>query len=250
MLLRLYNSYAVSCNADVARFPLDSMNCVATLVVASNARYIQLKAWNSTMKEMLVFDNSGSEWIVKNLSFHPKLTHVKIFDTIFPTETLQVHIKVERSPAYYLIILQIPMFLLALMIVATTWIPVDSGERIGFVINLCLSFILFLLLLDSLLPKSSYSAMSIFVLISYILSVLNLMECATITYFQHRYKCRDPMCHPVVIHDKRSTELNESSPSTVKWLFYSKRLDLITFLVDVLCLAIMLIAIFVTLLGR
>lgn len=247
--LRIYNSFETSCESNVVKFPLDSVDCKMTLGVAGDIGFVRLRPFESSFDDMVIFKNAGSEWIIKNLTFSNDVDQIKLYGKDFVFKTLQVRIKAERFPAYYLIILQVPMFLLTCMIAVTTWIPADSGERIGFVINLCLSYILFLLLLDSLLPKSNYSAMSIFVLISYVLSIANLLECCVISYFIHRYKCRDPACHAIAIADSEAKDTDDTQPgSTAKWIRYAQRLDTITFVVDLLCLLGMIVAIFVTLL--
>lgn len=219
-----------------------------TIGVAGDSGFVRLRPFDSNIEDMMIFDNEGTEWIIKNLTFTNGVDSVALFGQNVAFQTLQVRIKAERYPAYYLIILQVPMFLLTCMIAVTTWIPPDSGERISFVINLCLSFILFLLLLDSLLPKSNYSAMSIFVLMSYILSIANLLECAVISYFHHRYKCRDSSCHAMPVSDCDVKEA-WSNEVQAKWIRYAQRLDTITFILDLLCLFAMLVAILGTMLS-
>lgn len=251
--MQLYKTYEISCKAYVAKFPLDSVSCDMKLLGIYDTSYLRFIPWNSSMDDQIVFKNSNSEWIVKNLTFHSKQEKQRLFETEYTTEMMNIHMLIQRSPEYYIIILQIPMCLLTAMLIMTSWIPPSSGERIGFVINLCLSFILFLLLLDSLLPRSNYSAMSLCVLFNYVLSILNLLECVVVNYFHHRYNCDDAVCHPVTSIANDLTTPREihffDGTEKLKWIRYLQRLDTIMFAVNVVSLIVMIISLLSTLLS-
>lgn len=251
--MQLYKTYEISCKAYVAKFPLDSVSCDMKLVGIYDTSYLRFIPWNSSMDDQIVFKNSNSEWIVKNLTFHSKEEKQRLFETEYTAEMMNIHMFIQRSPEYYIIILQIPMCLLTAMLIMSSCIPPSSGERIGFVINLCLSFILFLLLLDSLLPRSNYSAMSLCVLFSYVLSILNLLECVVVNYFHHRYNCDDAACHPVTSIANDMSTPREShfldDTAKLKWIRYLQRLDTTMFVVNVVSLIVMIISLLSTLLN-
>ena len=64
-------------------------------------------------------------------------------------------IKITRKPLYFLFYLVGPSGLLLFLNLTSFLIPVESGERIGFVTTILLAMTVFLLLMSSLLPETS-----------------------------------------------------------------------------------------------
>ena len=64
-------------------------------------------------------------------------------------------LKIARRPLYYLFYLVGPCIILLFLNLTSFLIPVESGERIGFVTTILLAMIVFLLLMSSLLPETS-----------------------------------------------------------------------------------------------
>ena len=63
--------------------------------------------------------------------------------------------KIARRPLYYLFYLVGPCIILLFLNLTSFLIPVESGERIGFVTTILLAMIVFLLMMSSLLPETS-----------------------------------------------------------------------------------------------
>lgn len=61
----------------------------------------------------------------------------------------------SRKPLYHLFYLTIPSILLMFLTLTSFLIPVESGERIGFVTTMLLAMTVFLLLIPSFLPETS-----------------------------------------------------------------------------------------------
>lgn len=61
----------------------------------------------------------------------------------------------SRKPLYHLFYLTIPSILLMFLTLTSFLIPVESGERIGFVTTMLLAMTVFLLLIPSFLPEKS-----------------------------------------------------------------------------------------------
>ena len=61
----------------------------------------------------------------------------------------------SRKPLYHLFYLTIPSIMLLFLTLVSFFIPVESGERIGFVTTMLLAMTVFLLLIPSFLPETS-----------------------------------------------------------------------------------------------
>ena len=61
----------------------------------------------------------------------------------------------SRKPLYHLFYLTIPSIMLMFLTLTSFLIPVESGERIGFVTTMLLAMTVFLLLIPSFLPETS-----------------------------------------------------------------------------------------------
>ena len=61
----------------------------------------------------------------------------------------------KRKPLYHLFYLTIPSMMLMFLALTSFLIPVESGERIGFVTTILLAMTVFLLLIPSFLPETS-----------------------------------------------------------------------------------------------
>ncbi|KAL9951290.1 hypothetical protein ACROYT_G043928 [Oculina patagonica] len=64
-------------------------------------------------------------------------------------------LKMSRKPLYHLFYLTIPSIMLMFLALTSFLIPVESGERIGFVTTMLLAMTVFLLLIPSFLPETS-----------------------------------------------------------------------------------------------
>ena len=64
-------------------------------------------------------------------------------------------LKMTRKPLYHVFYLTIPSLMLMVLGLTSFLIPVESGERIGFVTTILLAMTVFLLLIPSFLPESS-----------------------------------------------------------------------------------------------
>ena len=61
----------------------------------------------------------------------------------------------SRKPLYHMFYLTIPSIMLMFLTLPSFFIPVESGERIGFVTTMLLAMTVFLLLIPSFLPETS-----------------------------------------------------------------------------------------------
>ena len=64
-------------------------------------------------------------------------------------------LKMSRKPLYHLFYLTIPSMMILALTLVSFLIPVESGERISFVITMLLAMTVFLLLIPSFLPETS-----------------------------------------------------------------------------------------------
>uniref|UniRef100_A0A1I8GG98 Neur_chan_memb domain-containing protein n=1 Tax=Macrostomum lignano TaxID=282301 RepID=A0A1I8GG98_9PLAT len=95
-------------------------------------------------------------------------------------------VQFKRVSTYYLISVITPLLLLTLLQVLVYFVPLESGEKLGFGITIMLSYTVFLLLLDGILPKSqSTPAIASFITSAMILSTVSLLLTSLIMRFHY-----------------------------------------------------------------
>ena len=137
-----------ACSPDVTYYPFDRQKC-----------RFAFKAWGYTGYEVY-FEPYKNTWDISSYEENGEWT---LIDTKTETSgalsndepTITLTITIQRKPLYFAFNIILPMLVLAVLNGMVFWLPVDSGERVGFSVTCFLSFVVLLNMIMEILPRSS-----------------------------------------------------------------------------------------------
>ncbi|XP_069131628.1 neuronal acetylcholine receptor subunit alpha-6-like [Argopecten irradians] len=146
MVMYTGDNYDLYCNADITFYPLDKQTCD-----------MQMMTWGSFPNEVTFYGvDADSLHNVTTSDPTWDVTEVKMFNRVnIQLTKLTVRIKLKRLPEYVVINMILPVCFLCVINIFVFFLPVESGERIGFSITLLLSVAVFMTILSDSLPQSS-----------------------------------------------------------------------------------------------
>ncbi|XP_040183703.1 5-hydroxytryptamine receptor 3A-like [Rana temporaria] len=172
-----------ACKLNIYRFPFDSQKCNLTFgsYIHTDTDIVMSPKFNSSevyKRSKDVFVNKG-DWILLDITVKSNLIYVNgaNFSTVFYEITL------KRVPVVQIITLVLPACFMVFLDIASMFIHIESGERLGFKITLLLGFAVLLLILNDMLPKSSTApVLGIFCLVCMTVMILSIFGCVIISY--------------------------------------------------------------------
>lgn len=150
-------TFKANCDLVINEWPLDSQSCQLGFGSFSyGIDKMKIKLFKDT-KGGGQFTNrfvSSGDWDIKQIDSKIDLTD---HGDCCPFEFSEVvyTLYMTRKPLYHLFYLTLPSSLLMILALTSFFIPVESGERVGFVTTILLAMIVFLLLIPSFLPETS-----------------------------------------------------------------------------------------------
>ncbi|XP_078525308.1 5-hydroxytryptamine receptor 3A-like [Lissotriton helveticus] len=100
-------------------------------------------------------------------------------------------ITIERTPSHYVVNLIIPACFLVMVDLASMFIPMNSGERLGFKITVVLGFSVLLLILNDLLPSSQGTPiLDVFCMVCLIVMITSIVDAIFISYLLQQSEYR------------------------------------------------------------
>ncbi|XP_012935874.2 acetylcholine receptor subunit beta-like 1 [Aplysia californica] len=140
----------VICQLDMKYFPYDSQTCKFSFA-----------AFQSSMKDVVLTPESAylvddyvehGEWELTNLNsgvvYHGVIQNLQFSIAYF-------EITLKRRPAYYLINIFVPVGIVSFLGQLTFFIPIESGERLSYTLNVLLSLTVYFTSVASLMPRSA-----------------------------------------------------------------------------------------------
>ena len=135
-----------TCSPDVTFYPFDKQDCIFTIL-----------SWGHTYKEVIfnslysswdlsVYEGNG-EWDIEETGSR---SYISDSQSVF-----ELSISLKRNPLYFAFNIIIPVLTLSLLNGAVFWLPVESGERVGFSITCFLTFMVLLSTILGYLPETS-----------------------------------------------------------------------------------------------
>lgn len=147
--------FETTCLSDVTLYPFDSQKCHMEIapwsVEGSNMRFISL----TTQISLQVFTQNGMWELDEAITYVSK-------DYGFEQIVFTLHF--HRRALYQTVLFVIPPCVLSLIPSLVFFIPVKSGERLGFSITSLLSLLLYQTAIASRLPESSLPGLSVLIL--------------------------------------------------------------------------------------
>lgn len=160
-----------TCSVNAAFYPFDTQNCKITF---TNWGY---KTSEITFNPSLTTVDVNSfqdnvEWDLTESSVTSYNTSSKSF--------VDFELTLVRRPIFFLVNMLIPIILLGILNALVFVLPADSGERIGFAVNVFLTFAVYLTILAENLPKTSSPLSQLSYYVTVMLSVSSLTTLMTI----------------------------------------------------------------------
>lgn len=155
-----YQSLSVICDADVTKYPFDTQYCTMNFFMWSYKKNSVKITVTSPTVGFSLYTKHGLWDIVNSLTYTNPTVHG--YDEVI------VALWLERRTAFYISSLIIPMFSISMLMGLVFLLPPESGERVGFITTVLLSYIVFLTIIQDKLPESSEPGLSI---IGYILMI-------------------------------------------------------------------------------
>lgn len=158
------NTFDVVCDADVTKYPFDSQTCSLKFYIWGY-RSNELKAMFLTPKVQFGLFSENGIWEVTDSA-----TYIDIDVNNF--ETLVIKFDLKRRAPYYIVSLILPIISVSFLIGFVFLLPAESGERVGFSTTSLLSVIVYLTIIQEMLPESSEPNISTlgYILVTYVVT--------------------------------------------------------------------------------
>jgi hypothetical protein len=237
-------AFEVICDADVTKYPFDTQYCELKFFIwGYDPNEIHVNFVSSQV--MLTLYNENGIWEITDSVTKTQLN-------IYSYEEIIVGLHLKRRTAYYISSLILPISSTQLLLGFVFLLPVESGERLGFSTTILLSIVVYLTIIQDMLPEASEPNVSImgYILVGYVVSgsflvvlvIISLRiqnnpcsrpvpQCiARLVLFCRRRKHGEDAVKPI---DSKSVEFDEEENERVSWADVGKCFDITCFLVSV-----------------
>lgn len=135
-----------SCSPDVTFYPFDKQTCSFALIPWGNTvSEIQFVTINEDFN-MESYTENG-EWEILSTKTSTSVAN--------STPRIDITLTVLRKPLYFAFNIILPILVLTTLNGMVFWLPVESGERVGFSVTCFLAFSVILNMIMDILPRSS-----------------------------------------------------------------------------------------------
>ncbi|CAC5384569.1 unnamed protein product [Mytilus coruscus] len=147
---RPFQVFESKCDIDSTFFPFDRQTC-----------HLDFVAWSLTSPYVHITQGRKVIELVNDLQRHVEWK-ILFSSALNLAESHETKVRftiivIQRKPFYAIINYFMPILLLSILDIFTFKIPVDTGERIGYVITVWLAYAVFLTIISDSLPQSSES---------------------------------------------------------------------------------------------
>ncbi|XP_062602771.1 neuronal acetylcholine receptor subunit alpha-7-like [Saccostrea cucullata] len=167
--------FTTHCNVDITFYPFDTQLCE-----------IELTSWGYTTDEIeLLPANSeilteslepNGEWNLLHTNVKKtQLTELRVDGVMTKHWEIVFTLVLQRRTAYYVTGILLPVFLLSYLNTIVFLLPVESGEKIGFILTVLLSLAVLLTIITDKIPSTSIhvSIISVYLAITLCFSVVS-----------------------------------------------------------------------------
>ncbi|XP_061185774.1 neuronal acetylcholine receptor subunit beta-4-like [Saccostrea echinata] len=163
-----YKVFDTKCLIEIRSFPFDRQECSINFI-AWNSDINSVNITQGTNGMQLDDDLYNGQWTLSNPT-----TNVIIDDD---ESKISFKLTIERKPKTYVINIIVPMMFLVVLDVFTFALPIDSGEKMGYSVTIMLSMSIFMTIVASLLPPTSYSTsyIEIYIILDVVLGTIILV---------------------------------------------------------------------------
>ncbi|XP_078324657.1 neuronal acetylcholine receptor subunit alpha-3-like [Crassostrea virginica] len=178
------------CHIDVTYYPFDTQKCVVEITSwAYSQDEISL---NVTRNSVNIEDiKPHGEWTIISSSAEEKtLQETKENGVIETFAQVDFYIKMQRKSGYYISSVLLPVLLTSYLNNFVFILPVDSGEKVGFILTVLLALAVLLTLVSDSIPSTSIntSILSVYLAVTLCLGVV----CCLLTVLVIKIYFKDP----------------------------------------------------------
>ncbi|XP_062600844.1 acetylcholine receptor subunit alpha-like [Saccostrea cucullata] len=157
-------AYKVICDADVTNFPFDTQKCFMKFFIFGYQPNAVNVKFTSPRVDFDLYSENGI-WEILNSETYSVLN-------IYGLEDIFVVLHLKRRTAYYIVSLILPISAFSLLMGFVFLLPNESGERLGFSTTVLLSIVVYLTIIQDMLPAVSEPNVSIlsYMLVTYVVS--------------------------------------------------------------------------------
>ncbi|XP_076085711.1 neuronal acetylcholine receptor subunit alpha-3-like isoform X2 [Mytilus galloprovincialis] len=166
---------STSCDMDVTIFPFDSQTCdieLASWSFHTDAVNLTFLKTNLDLEDYSV----NGEWDIISTSQHAS----ELTEEGLVYSELLFRIVFERLPNYYIMSVIIPVILTAVLTSVTFILPVESGEKVGYILTVLLALAVLLTLFTDSMPTTSKHTSVLVVFLTVTLGLASFVIIVTI----------------------------------------------------------------------
>ncbi|XP_052683175.1 neuronal acetylcholine receptor subunit alpha-6-like [Crassostrea angulata] len=141
------------CYTDVTKYPFDTQVCSIKFYVWGYS-YKDIDSTFVSSKVLLTLYTENGIWEV-----HDSATYTQM--NIYNDKEIIVELTLERRTSYYIVSLILPLVFITFLTSFVFLLPQDSGERLGFSLTVLLSVVVYLTIIQDILPEASEPHVSI-----------------------------------------------------------------------------------------
>ncbi|XP_061185502.1 neuronal acetylcholine receptor subunit beta-3-like [Saccostrea echinata] len=238
----------VICDPDVSKFPFDTQYCTMKFFIGGYLPY-EVNVNFVTSEVFLQLYHENGVWEITASTTHTKLN-------LYGYEEVVVGLHLKRRTAYYTVSLILPVLAISVLLGFVFILPPESGERLGFSTTVLLSIVLYLTLIQDMLPESSEPNVSIigYILVSYVMTGA-ITVIFVIFGFRIQSSCKKPVPRFIASTVKcfrrkrkgvnsaesletKSVAIDEDDNDGVSWIEVGRFFDKMCFIVSLIQIAI------------
>ncbi|CAG2223631.1 unnamed protein product [Mytilus edulis] len=166
---------STSCDMDVTIFPFDSQTCdieLASWGFHTDAVNLTFLKTNLDLEDYSI----NGEWNIVSTSQHAS----ELTEEGLVYSELLFRIVFERLPNYYIMSVIIPVILTAVLTSVTFILPVESGEKVGYILTVLLALAVLLIMFTDSMPTTSKHTSVLVVFLTVTLGLASFVIIVTI----------------------------------------------------------------------
>uniref|UniRef100_K1Q867 Neuronal acetylcholine receptor subunit alpha-6 n=1 Tax=Magallana gigas TaxID=29159 RepID=K1Q867_MAGGI len=220
----LADNFETTCSADISNYPFDTQICTLKFYVqGSFASNTLLQNASSTIR-LDLYEIHGL-WYLTGTRNYVQMYRIRGMSC----EVLQLELKMKRRNSYCVYNILLPIFFLNLIQLFVFFLPLESGERVGFSMTVLLSVVVFFTIIQSKLPefsKPSLSPLTFKLLVDFLTSIFIVLFVVVITFIYHKKNHeRIPRFMREYIEKTKEKNGNEKEHLNITWKDVAKLLN-------------------------
>lgn len=170
--------FETKCSIDVRYFPFDEQTCdIIISFWMMNSDWFDIATPSDGV--LLNEYKQNGMWTITNTSAAVEYLSSSEYGVVFT-------VKLKRNSSFYIYNLILPIILLSILTIFTFTLPVDSGEKMGYIMTVFLSFAVFMITVSSELPKTSGSLLGSYMMFELAVSTFVVCFSAIQLRLHHR----------------------------------------------------------------